>query len=81
MDRHRNDRLYRDQQQVNTCAVCAGLYPATRRRLARELEPTPVCSDRCLGVFIARQIDEAKRAAAEEQAADIARAEHLVEAP
>jgi hypothetical protein len=74
MDRYRFDRLYRDQQQVKPCAICAGLYPITRKRLAREIEMAPVCSDRCLGLYVARQIEEAKRAAERERAEDIAHA-------
>ena len=45
--------LYRDDQRVLTCAVCACRYPATRRRLAGELEALPVCTDRCRTHFLA----------------------------
>ena len=49
-----DEHLYQEHQEVHSCTVCAMVYPATRRRLARELTPSPVCSERCWTVLEAR---------------------------
>jgi len=46
--------LYNDNQHILTCTVCACRYPATRRRLAGEVVPMHVCSDRCRAFLHAR---------------------------
>ncbi len=46
--------LYRENQRVLTCQVCACRYPATRRRLGGEVERVPVCTDRCRTLLVAR---------------------------
>ncbi|MBA3685420.1 MAG: hypothetical protein H0W72_09290 [Planctomycetes bacterium] len=48
--------LYHDDQQVLTCRVCACRYPATRRRLAGEIERVSVCTDRCRTLLETRMV-------------------------
>jgi hypothetical protein len=53
-----NDGLYSTTQVVLTCSICACRYPATRRRLAREHQTLPVCSERCFAVFQRRSVEQ-----------------------